>query len=246
MPMKALLPGKHSGLFIFIALCLACRQYFGNADAIISLADQTGIDTLPLPFLKFLTAITTGEHACFYRLLIWVGGCVMFYLLLPMFFIRLYIKEPVKSFGFSGNITLKDTRPYAYLLLIMLPLIALASYTPGFRNTYPFYHPQPFHTTYFIAWEAAYLLQFLAVEFFFRGFMLFSFHKLAGEWAVAMMMIPYCMIHFGKPFPETIGSIFAAFILGKLALKSRSIWPGVALHYAVALTMDLLSLWQHS
>jgi membrane protease YdiL (CAAX protease family) len=49
------------------------------------------------------------------------------------------------------------------------------------------------------------------------------------------------MIHFSKPLPECIGSIFAGFILGWLSYKSKSIWGGVFLHVSVAISMDLLS-----
>ncbi len=53
------------------------------------------------------------------------------------------------------------------------------------------------------------------------------------------------MIHFyGKPFPETIGAIFAGIILGTLAMRTRSIWGGVLIHVGVAMTMDALAL-QH-
>jgi len=58
------------------------------------------------------------------------------------------------------------------------------------------------------------------------------------------MSIPYCMIHFGKPFPETMAAIIAGIVLGTLSLKSRTIWMGVMIHYSVALTMDISALWQ--
>ena len=57
-----------------------------------------------------------------------------------------------------------------------------------------------------------------------------------------MMTLPYALIHIHKPFPESIGSIFAGIALGYLALKGRSIWPGVALHLFIAWTTDVLSL----
>jgi len=42
--------------------------------------------------------------------------------------------------------------------------------------------------------------------------------------------------------PETLAAIFAGLVLGILALRSRSIWGGVAIHVAVALTMDATAL----
>ena len=41
-----------------------------------------------------------------------------------------------------------------------------------------------------------------------------------------------------------IALIIAGIILGTLSLKSRSIWLGVAIHFSVAITMDICSLWQ--
>jgi len=52
------------------------------------------------------------------------------------------------------------------------------------------------------------------------------------------------MIHFGKPFGETIAAIIAGLILGTLSLKSRSIVLGVIIHYTIAITMDVFALWR--
>ena len=56
------------------------------------------------------------------------------------------------------------------------------------------------------------------------------------------MIIPYCMIHYGKPLPETLGAIGAGILLGTIAMRTRSIWGGVIIHVAVAVTMDVLAL----
>jgi membrane protease YdiL (CAAX protease family) len=92
-------------------------------------------------------------------------------------------------------------------------------------------------------WEAAYICQFFALEFFFRGFMLHGLRHRLGFYAIFVMMVPYCMIHFQKPMPETFGAIAAGAVLGLMSLKTRSIWLGACLHVAVALSMDFLALW---
>ena len=56
------------------------------------------------------------------------------------------------------------------------------------------------------------------------------------------MIVPYCMIHYGKPMAETFGAIGAGMILGTIAMRTRSIWGGVAIHVGVAWTMDLLAV----
>jgi membrane protease YdiL (CAAX protease family) len=93
-----------------------------------------------------------------------------------------------------------------------------------------------------LIWEAFYFLQFVGLEFFFRGFMVHALKKHFGFYSVFVMMVPYCMIHFGKPLPEAFGAILAGIILGILSLKSNLIWLGVLLHFSVALAMDCFSL----
>ena len=83
-------------------------------------------------------------------------------------------------------------------------------------------------------------MQFLGLEAFFRGFLVFGLYPRLGVYAVPVMVIPYTMIHFGKPAPETFAAVIAGFILGYLALKSRSFLWGWMLHWGVAITMDLL------
>lgn len=95
----------------------------------------------------------------------------------------------------------------------------------------------------FWTWEALYFCQFFALEFFFRGFMVHGLKHRFGIYSVLVMMIPYCMIHFGKPLPETLAAILAGLVLGILSLKTHSILLGVAIHYSVGLMMDLAALW---
>ena len=91
-------------------------------------------------------------------------------------------------------------------------------------------------------YEFIYMLQFFAVEFFFRGFCLFRLERFAGLYAIPIMVIPYALIHIYKPFPEALGSIAGGLILGYLAIKTRSIWPGLFVHCGVALGMDTFAL----
>jgi hypothetical protein len=58
------------------------------------------------------------------------------------------------------------------------------------------------------------------------------------------MIVPYAMIHFGKPLAECLGSVIAGVALGTLSLRTGSIYGGVAVHCAVAWSMDLFALHQ--
>ncbi|MFB3042620.1 MAG: hypothetical protein ACE1ZS_12575, partial [Candidatus Poribacteria bacterium] len=50
------------------------------------------------------------------------------------------------------------------------------------------------------------------------------------------------VMHYSKPFPEAMGSIFAGLLLGVVAFETRSFIYGAAIHWFVAPTMDVLAL----
>ena len=72
--------------------------------------------------------------------------------------------------------------------------------------------------------------------------MLHGLRRAFGANAIFVMIVPYCMIHYGKPMSETLGAIGAGIILGTIAMRTKSIWGGVMIHIGVATTMDVLAL----
>ena len=56
------------------------------------------------------------------------------------------------------------------------------------------------------------------------------------------MVVPYTMIHFGKPYLEACSAMVAGAVLGSLSMKTRSIYAGFLVHGTVAVLMDVLSL----
>jgi membrane protease YdiL (CAAX protease family) len=135
---------------------------------------------------------------------------------------------------------------YVIMLGVMLPLVFFVSGTDSFQARYPFYKMAAGESVWpnFIIWEVVYFIQFASLEFFFRGFITLGTRKSLGFMSIFVMMVPYCMIHFGKPMPETIGAIIAGIVLGTLSLKSRSVILGIMIHYSVAITMDMMALWR--
>jgi hypothetical protein len=58
------------------------------------------------------------------------------------------------------------------------------------------------------------------------------------------MVVPYMMIHFQKPAAEAFGAVIAGSVLGVLSLRTLTIWGGIFIHCAVAVSMDVMSLLQ--
>jgi membrane protease YdiL (CAAX protease family) len=131
---------------------------------------------------------------------------------------------------------------YGLSLAIVVPLLLLVSRQPDFGTYYPFYRGSSRSWFDFLAWEAMYFAQFFALEMFFRGFWLGALRRSFGSGAIFAMAVPYCMIHFGKPYLEANGAIVAGIFLGSVSMKTKSIYQGFLVHITVAGLMDWLAL----
>jgi hypothetical protein len=65
-----------------------------------------------------------------------------------------------------------------------------------------------------------------------------------GAGAIWSMVVPYCMIHYGKPYLEADAAVIAGVVLGSLAMRTHSIYAGFLVHATVAVLMDILALTQ--
>ncbi len=225
-------------LFLTTTLSLIFIQYLGDLNFIQSLDNS------------FINNCITSVRELFpnrrlFELVYWVSIIVICYFVIPVIIIKTIFKQNLSNYGLSIKGIFKSYKIYVLFFVVMIPLILFVSTTQSFQHKYPFYKPTNESLfPNFVIWQCFYFLQFFALEFFFRGFMVHGLKKRFGYYSIFIMMIPYVMIHFQKPMPETIGAVLAGMVLGSLSLKSNSIWLGVAIHYSVAITMDLAALWQ--
>jgi membrane protease YdiL (CAAX protease family) len=140
--------------------------------------------------------------------------------------------------GFSAHAWI-----YALCVVLMVPVLLLVSDQPDFVRYYPIYKPAGRSWLDFFAWELAYLLQFFTLEIFFRGFILRACRGF-GAGAIWVMLVPYVMVHYGKPYLEASAAIVAGVVLGSLAMQTRSIYAGFLTHATVAVLMDVLALYR--
>jgi membrane protease YdiL (CAAX protease family) len=178
-----------------------------------------------------------------FNLVYWVFWCALSYVVLPSVALLLFPRWRPRHLGLSPQGYLGHLPTYLMLFAAVAPLVVVASFGEAFQHMYPFYDHAGRSWRHLLAWELLYGTQFLCLEFFFRGFLLFGLVRYIGAYAIFVMIVPYCMLHFGKPAPEIAGSVVAGVILGTLALRTGSIWGGVTVHVLVAISMDLLALW---
>ena len=154
-------------------------------------------------------------------------------------------KQNLYGFSLKGY----STRPYFVMLLIMLPLIILASTQGDFLGAYPrgvkfdsLSIQNGAHWIYYGIYELFYGLDFISVEFFFRGFLILAFVGILGPKSILPMAMFYVTIHWGKPAGELISSFFGGTLLGIIAYYSKSILGGIIVHMGIAWMMEIGAL----
>lgn len=215
-------------VLIVVAVSLSMQEYYGERG-----------------YFRKLFPYDPRHPSEYYELLgyaWWSGWRFLGYVVIPVLAIACMPGERLRDYYITLRGFFRHLPLYAILFALIFPAVVIASQTEAFYKTYPFYKWSNRSLFDLLVWEALYALQFLSLEFFFRGFMLRGLGPAMGSKAIFVMIVPYCMIHFGKPFPETIGAIFAGIILGTVAMRTRSIWGGVLIHLGVAFTMDFLAL----
>jgi len=216
-------------VFLVVAVSLTLQEYVGDR---VSFRD---LDLLP-------RTLRTGANWELWSWAWWAGWRVLGFLVLPATVVLLMPGERLRDYGWSLAGFTRHWRLYLLLYVLVLPLCIYMSRTQDFQRIYPFYRSANRSSFDFWSWEVLYAAQFVSLEFFFRGFMLFATKATLGVYSIFAMVVPYCMIHYGKTFAETMAAIVAGTVLGTIALRTRSIWGGIFVHIAVALTMDLLTV----
>lgn len=168
-------------------------------------------------------------------------------LIVTSFILFLIWKISYSKEDFFG-LTIKNFhwKPYALMLLMMVPLIVAASTQADFLAMYPKLRDVGWVLNnvsnkwfYKLLHELSYGTDFISVELFFRGFLVLAFIKVAGKDAILPMACFYCTIHFGKPIGECISSYFGGIILGIVVYNTRSILGGLMVHLGLAWLMEL-------
>jgi hypothetical protein len=183
-------------------------------------------------------------YAWLYRIATHATSFVVMFLPLLIFYM---VIDREKS-GVYGLTTTSNSKPYLYLLLLLIPFIFLASFQKGFTDYYPVYKANTVSELWkwpsylpMMVFEFFYGIDFINVEFLFRGFFVIGMTQILGKHSIVPMVVIYCLLHFGKPLGEATTSIFGGFILGIIAFYTRSIWGGIMIHVGIAWMMEALA-----
>ena len=173
--------------------------------------------------------------------LYWFIGDFLTFFVLPVLIIRLVLKEKLSDYGLRIGDYKIGLKISFIFLAIMLPLVWFVSSSDEFANVYPHLPSAKQSWQIFFIYELGLLIYMIAWEFVWRGYMLFGLYAKFGFYSIFIQMIPFVILHNGKPMLETFGSILAGLALGILALRTKSIFYCVLAHMSVMFSIDLIS-----
>lgn len=232
---------RPAACLLIVAVVLTLQEYYGG---------RQFYDQLLRPWLQELDQagvrwVKLEKYDEFYGYCWWVGTRAAGYVLIPLpLWKLLFPQDSLLDMGFRIRGFFSHVWIYGLCLAVVLPAMLLVASQPDFGTYYPFYKNSSRSWWDFIIWQGIYWIQFLTLEMFFRGWIVGALRKSLGSGAIFAMAVPYCMIHYGKPYLEAHGAIVAGVVLGSLAMRTRSIYAGFLVHITVAFLMDFLALWK--
>lgn len=173
--------------------------------------------------------------------LYWFIGDFFTLFILTALIIKFVFKENLSEYGLKIGNYKTGLIISSFFIFVMVIVIWFVSASPAFTESYPHLSSARESWVIFLIFEAGMLIYMIAWEFIWRGFMLFGLEKNFGYYSVLIQMIPFVILHNGKPFLETFGAIFGGIALGILAFRTRSIYYCIITHISVMYSIDLIS-----
>lgn len=165
----------------------------------------------------------------------------LLFFVVPGIIIKTLFKESLRDYG----VKLGNSKLGVVILIIsnlfLIPIIYFVSSSKTFSNYFPLMESATYNLIVFLSYEALFIIFIFAWEFIFRGYMLFGLEKKFGIYSIFIQMVPFVLLHIGKPFPETFFAVFGAIFLGYLALRTRSIMYGFLIHAFILISLDIIA-----
>ena len=146
---------------------------------------------------------------------------------LPILTILIFLRKNPLDYGLRiGNYKIWSVYVCAFLI-IALPILYITSELSSVRG---YYSSENFE---WLTYSLEILIYMLGWEFMFRGFLLFGLKERYKEGSILIQMIPFTILHLGKPEIETLSCVITGLLWGYIAYRGNSFWPAYIMHVVV-------------
>jgi membrane protease YdiL (CAAX protease family) len=153
----------------------------------------------------------------------WLSSFI-YYAIAPILVILIFLRKNPLDFGLGiGN-----PRLWIKYLLVICPIAAVillvASFMPSMQS---YYKMENFN---FLNYFLISCVSLSSQEYIYRGFLVFGLEKKFKEGSIFIQMIPFALLHLGKPELETISTLFTGILFGYVVYRGKSFWPAFIIH----------------
>ena len=159
---------------------------------------------------------------------------IVFYALLPLLSIVILLRKNPLDFGLRiGNYKIWLVHVIA-ACFVAFPILIIAS---RFNSLEEYYTIEDFFLLRYFLEITAYQISW---EFIFRGFLLFGLKEKLKEGSIIVQMVPFVLLHLGKPEIEVISTIPMGIYFGYVAYRGNSYWPAVVIHLFINISFRVM------
>ena len=183
--------------------------------------------------------------------------------------LALFLGYPIRYLGLRRSAGFLRSKTF-WICLLVAPISAIGgALTTDLYNFYPFSHTlidlSPSNPGVLAIHALCYFtLYYLPWEILFRGILIFPFLPpstveaplspspdevmaaptilIVASWQI----LPTVLMHLPNPISETLGAIPFGFLCAYLAVRFRSIWPGLIIHASAGIAVDFAIIVRHS
>jgi len=153
----------------------------------------------------------------------WLSG-FLYYAVFPVLVILVILRKNPLDFGLRPG----SPRIWGFWVLVICLAAAVILYVSSFSTTLQDYYRQDDFNL--LVYFLTSCVSLFAWEFIYRGFLLFGLREKFREGSILVQMIPFALLHLGKPELETVSTIFTGILFGYVAYRGKSFWPAFIIH----------------
>jgi uncharacterized protein len=189
---------------------------------LVNLSSFFVVNKNEIAVLTFTTLFLTLAN--YYSLWTRWSNSLVYYAILPIIVVLLVLRKSPRDFGLAWGDIRTWSLHVVIACIVAIPVLLFVSRIGSFQS---YYYIKDFNLWIYFLENCAYLLGW---EYIFRGFILFGLRDRLKEGSILVQMIPFVLLHFGKPELETLSTIVTGIYFGYVAYRGNSFWPAFFIH----------------
>ena len=148
----------------------------------------------------------------------------IYYAVFPILVILIILRKNPLDFGLRIGNPRIWVKYVLVICLISAVILYAASFSPSLQS---YYRMEKFN---FLSYFLTSCVSLSASEYIYRGFLIFGLEEKFKEGSILIQVIPFVLLHLGKPEMETLSTLLTGVLFGYVAYRGKSYWPAFIIH----------------